>query len=138
MIPADSDKLGASIISITGLHLWEFSSFGFLLMVAPCVVILMSKMYTKMQNTHFILFGILMLALIGYNNGIIEAGEWIRTMTDGAVQYERTMVVYPILLIMSTSILMIHMNFVDFFDEFEKAFAGDYEPEEAYYDSFSR
>lgn len=55
MVPTGVSELGASVTAITGLHLWEFSPFGFLLMVAPVVIILMSKMYTKIQNAHLIL-----------------------------------------------------------------------------------
>ena len=138
MVPAEVSGLGASVTAITGLHLWEFSAFGFLLMVAPVVIILMSKMYTKMQNAHLILFGVLLLALFGYNDGIVVGREWIWSITGGAIHYERAMVVYPFLLIMSTSILMIHMEFADFFNEFESIFEEDYASDDEYYDSYAR
>ena len=129
---------GNPAAALTGLHLWEFTSFGFVLMVAPCVIMLMSRMYAKVQNAHVILIGILMLALIGYNHGIIVGSEWIRSMTAGTVQYERALVVYPFLLLMSASILMVHMEFADFFDAFEKAFEEDYDLDDEYYDSYAR
>ena len=138
MVPTGVSELGASVTAITGLHLWEFSPFGFLLMVAPVVIILMSKMYTKIQNAHLILFGVLLLALFGYNDGIVVGREWILSITGGPIHYERTMVAYPILLIMSTSILMIHLEFADFFNEFENIFEEYCDSGDEYYDSYAR
>ena len=138
MVPAGVSELGTTVTAITGLHLWEFSSFGFLLMVAPVVIILMSKMYTKIQNAHLILFAILILALFGYNDGVIAAKEWIWSIAEGGIQYKKAMVTYPFLFIMSTSILMIHMEFADFFNEFESIFEEYHDSDHEYYDSYAR
>ena len=55
MVPAETIEAGLPVTALTGLHLWEFTSFGFVLMVAPVVVVIMSKLHTKMQNKHLIL-----------------------------------------------------------------------------------
>lgn len=137
MVPTGSSEMGSAATALTGVHLWEFTSIGFVLMVAPCVIMIMSKLHTKIRNKHLILFAILMLALIGYNDGIIVGSEWIRSMTGGLVHYKRAMVVYPGLLLMSAGILVVHMDFADFCDEYEEELAKYYEPEDEYY-NFSR
>ena len=137
MVPTGASETGSAATALTGLHLWEFTSTGFVLMVAPCVIMIMSKLHTKIRNKHLILFALLMLALIGYNEGIIVGSEWIRSMTGEPVHYERAIVAYPGLLLMSAGILVIHMDFADFLDEYEKEFEECYDPKEKYYD-FSR
>ena len=137
MVPKETLEMGSAATALTGLHLWEFTSTGFVLMVAPCVIMIMSKLHTKIKNKHLILFAILMLALIGYNEGIIAGSEWIRSMTGGCVYYERAMVAYPGLLLMSAGILVVHMDFADFLMEYEKEIEECYDTKEKYYD-FSR
>ena len=127
MVPVETIEAGLTVTALTGLHLWEFTSFGFVLMVAPVVVVIMSKLHTKMQNKHLILFVTLMLALIGYNAGVIAGSDWICSMTGGTVHYERELVAYPILLLMSIAILVVHMDFADFLNEYEKEFEECFE-----------
>ena len=64
MVPTGTSETGSAATALTGVHLWEFTSIGFVLMVAPCVIMIMSKLHTKIKNKHLILFAILMLALI--------------------------------------------------------------------------
>ena len=48
-------------------------------------------------------------------------------MTGGTVHYERELVAYPILLLMSIAILVVHMDFADFLNEYEKEFEECFE-----------
>lgn len=138
MVPAETIEAGSVVTALTGLHLWEFTSFGFVLMVAPVVIVIMSRLHTKMQNKHLILFITLMLALIGYNAGIIAGSNWICDMTGGPVHYERELVAYPLLLIISVGILVVHMDFVDFLNEYEREFGECPESDEAYLNFYGR
>ena len=138
MVPAETIEAGSKVTALPGLHLWEFTPAGFVLMAAPCVVIIMSRLHTKMQNKHLILFISLMLALIGYNSGIIAGSDWICSMTGGTVHYEKELVAYPILLLMSVGILVVHMDFADFLNEYEKEFGEYPESDEAYLNFYGR
>ena len=138
MVPAETSEVGLTVTALTGLHLWEFTPVGFVLMVAPCVVIIMSRLHTKMHNKYLILFIALLLALIGYNAGIIAGSDWICSMTGGTVHYEKELVAYPILLLMSVGILVVHMDFADFLNEYEKEFGEYPESDEAYLNFYGR
>ena len=127
MVPAETIEAGSKVTALTGLHLWEFTPVGFVIMVSPCDIVIMSRLHTKMQNKHLILFVTLMLALIGYNAGVIAGSDWICSMTGGTVHYERELVAYPILLLMSIAILVVHMDFADFLNEYEKEFEECFE-----------
>ena len=127
MVPAETIEAGSKVTALTGLHLWEFTPVGFVIMVSPCVIVIKSRLHTKMQNKHLILFVTLMLALIGYNAGVIAGSDWICSMTGGTVHYERELVAYPILLLMSIAILVVHMDFADFLNEYEKEFEECFE-----------
>lgn len=121
MVPAGSSEL-ESAVTITGLHLWEFSSLGFFLMMAPFVILFVGKFHKKIQNMHIVLFGIFVIALIGYNSGIITGREWICSMTEGYVEYKKGIVAYPMLLMLAISLLVIRMDFGDFLDEYEEEY----------------
>ena len=71
---------------------------------------------------HLILFGILVLALIGYNRGIILGKEWICTAIDGYVEYKKAIAAYPLLLMLLGSILVVRSDFGDFLDEYEEEY----------------
>lgn len=138
MAPTEMLLFDPQEMALSGLHLWEFTSAGFLIMAAPIVIVLMSKMHTRMQNKYLILLGTLVLTLIGYNAGILAGSDWICAVTGGGVQYERAIIAYPFLMLMSVSILMIHMDFADFYEEYEEEFDECFEADAWYPDSYGQ
>lgn len=124
----------AATIPICGFSLTDFTPWGYVVQSAPVMIMLLTQVHERIPHKHLILFGILFVALFGYNDGIITAREWAYEVSDGFVGSSGAMMLYPTLLMAAGVMLTTHMYYTDRFAAYKREFPEDFDPDDQYYD----
>lgn len=124
----------AGKLPVCGFNLMVFTPWGFVVQLAPLMLILLAQTHKFIPQKYLILFGILLAALFGYNDGLILAREWAFAVSDGFARSTGVMMLYPLLLMGSGAMLTMHMYYADRFAAYKKEFPEDFESDMEYYE----
>ena len=101
--------LASSSIMVKGYTLFTFSPWGYVVVFVPVSLLAMMWFHDKMPHKYPLTLLLVFLGLFGHNACVLAAREWVYGVADNFVRTMGQMLYYPMFLVASAFMLMLHM-----------------------------
>ena len=107
-------EMASGTIEVKGFSLFTFSPWGYAVLFVPLALLVMTCFHDKVTHKYPVVLLLVFLGLFGHNACVLAAKDWIYGIADSFVRTMGQMLYYPMFLVASGFMLMMHMYDEDF------------------------